>query len=91
MARRNVGPAGAEPLRSRLRAQHLATLESVGRHRNAHRVAEELGLSQPAVSKILREVEEIFGARLFDRGRNGMHPNRLGEVLLARAGASYPL
>ncbi len=72
-------------LQSRLKVQHLITLASVGRHRNAHRAAKELGLSQPAVSKIIREVEDIFAVPLFDRGRSGMQPNSVGEALIARA------
>jgi DNA-binding transcriptional LysR family regulator len=67
-----------------LKLQHLNVIASIGRHRNAHRAAAELGLTQPAISKIVREAEAIFGATLFDRGRQGMHPNRIGEVLLAR-------
>jgi len=70
---------------SRLRIQHLETLISIGRHRNAHRAAEELGISQPAISKIIREVEDIFGTVMFERGRGGMIPNVVGEALIARA------
>jgi DNA-binding transcriptional LysR family regulator len=70
---------------SRLKVQHLMTLATVGRYRNAHRAAQEMGLSQPAISKIIREVEEIFGVQLFDRGRSGMHPNGIGDALIARA------
>lgn len=72
-------------LRTRLKVQHLAVLASLGRHRNAHAAAEELSLSQPAISKVVREVEDIFGLALFDRGRAGMHPNRVGEALIRRA------
>jgi DNA-binding transcriptional LysR family regulator len=70
---------------SKLKVQHLVTLASVGRHRNAHQAARELGLSQPAVSKIIREVEQVFAVQLFSRGRGGMHPNTIGEALIARA------
>lgn len=74
-------------LHARLRLQHLVTLVSIGRHRNAHRAAQEMALSQPAISKIIREVEHLFGAVLFERGRAGMIPNRVGEALIARANA----
>lgn len=72
-------------LHSRLKVQHLVTLISIGQHRNAHRAAQEMGLSQPAISKIIREVEQIFGTVMFERGRGGMIPNRVGEALIARA------
>lgn len=85
--RRNPFPAArptARPASRALKLQHLHAIVSIGRHHNAHRAATELGLTQPAVSKIVREVEAIFGAPLFDRGRQGMHPNQLGQVLLMR-------
>lgn len=68
-----------------LKLTHLRVIATIGRHRNAHRAGAELGLSQPAISKIVREAEAVVGAALFERGRQGMHPNRLGEALLARA------
>lgn len=74
-------------LTSRLKVQHLAVLVSIGRLRNTHLAGEERNLSQPAISKIIREVEDIFGTSLFDRSRNGMHPNRIGEALILRAEA----
>lgn len=74
-------------LRLRLKVQHLLVLVSLSRHRNAHRTARDLGLSQPAVSKMVREIEAMFGARLFDRGRGGMQPNSVGAALVARATA----
>lgn len=82
-------PADRTPsvLHARLKLQHLATLVSLGRHRNAHRTAQEMALSQPAVSKIIREVEQLFGTVMFERGRAGMIPNRVGEALIARATA----
>lgn len=82
-----VTQAAPSVLHTRLKPQHLATLVSIGRHRNAHRAAEEMSLSQPAVSKIIREVEQLFGTVLFDRGRAGMIPNRVGEALISRANA----
>jgi len=74
-------------LHHRMKPQHLATLVSIGRHRNAHRTAREMALSQPAISKIIREVEQLFGTVLFDRSRAGMIPNRVGEALISRANA----
>jgi len=44
-----------------------------------------MALSQPAISKIVREIEQLFGTTLFERGRGGMVPNRVGEALIARA------
>lgn len=69
----------------RLKIQHLLTLVALGRHQNAHQAARALGVSQPAISKNVSEVENVFGVTLFERGRAGMIPNRMGEALIARA------
>jgi DNA-binding transcriptional LysR family regulator len=45
---------------SRLKLRHLALLQSVERHRTLSRVAAEMNLSQPAITKALHEVEDIF-------------------------------
>ena len=59
---------------------------TVARHRNAHRAGAELGLSQPAISKIVREAETVVGATLFDRGAPGDAPQSPGRgVFIARA------
>jgi DNA-binding transcriptional LysR family regulator len=42
---------------SRLKLRHLALLQSLERHRTLSRVAAEMNLSQPAITKALREIE----------------------------------
>jgi LysR family transcriptional regulator of gallate degradation len=44
-------------------------------------VAASLGVSQPAVSQALREIETGLGARLFQRAPTGMLPTPLGALL----------
>jgi LysR family pca operon transcriptional activator len=46
------------------------------------RAAEQLSISQPAVSKRLAELEELVGASLFTRGRQGARLTREGQRLL---------
>jgi len=43
-------------------------------------VADKLNISQPAISKAVREMEEYFGVRLFDRIGKRMVPTYAGEV-----------
>ena len=69
----------------RLRMRHVELLTMLADVGSVHRAAEQLNLSQPAVSKMLREVEEVFDARLFDRGRRGVAPNALGRAAIHRA------
>lgn len=69
----------------RLRLRHLqllVALADVGTMRGA---ATRLNLSQPALSKMLGEIESAFGARLFERSPQGLAANALGEAAVYRA------
>ena len=65
---------------SRLKLRHLTLLQSLERHRTLSRVAEEMGLSQPAITKALREVEDIFMTRLFERTSRGLVATAAGRA-----------
>jgi DNA-binding transcriptional LysR family regulator len=49
------------------------------------RGAEQVHLTQPAVSKRIAALEDELGARLFDRIGRGIHLTPAGEALLGRA------
>src|ERR1700752_4090959 len=49
------------------------------------RAAEELSITQPALSRSIRSLEEEVGVRLFERGRQGARPTREGKLLIERA------
>ncbi len=70
---------------TRLKVRQLALLQAIHKHRSLNRVALELGLSQPAITKALREVEDVFAAQLFERSKQGLKPTAVGEALLAQA------
>ena len=68
----------------RLRIRQLQLFEQLfvtGSIRNA---ARQIGVTQPAASEMLREIEGIFGHRLFDRARRGVAPLPVARVLLER-------
>ena len=67
---------------SRLKLRHLSLLQSLERHRTLSRVAEEMNLSQPAITKALREVEDIFMTRLFERTSRGLVATAAGRAVL---------
>lgn len=48
---------------------------------NINRAAEQIGISQPALSMSLRQLEEALGAPLFQRQARGVSPTEAGEVL----------
>ena len=77
---------------SRLRFRHLQFLDILGRTRNLRLTAEQMHMTQPAATKILLDLEEIFDAGLFDRLPREMRPNELGLFTLryaARALAAH--
>lgn len=47
--------------------------------------AEALGVSQPALTKRIRHLEERLGGPLFERGRRGARPTMAGRILHERA------
>jgi DNA-binding transcriptional LysR family regulator len=59
--------------------------EEIAEQRHLGRAAERLGLSQPALSKSLRRLEEAMQVKLFDRNAKGLELTAEGSLLLARA------
>lgn len=55
------------------------------RHRNFARAAEDIGISQPALSRSIQAMEQTIGAKLFDRDRAGLEPTAVGARLIELA------
>lgn len=70
-----------------MRADHLRAFLEVLRTENFSAAALDLGVSQPAVSYAIRELEREFGVRLFERGRAGARPTEAGRTLAPHARA----
>lgn len=65
---------------------HLLRLfVAVVHHRSFSRAAEALHISQPAVSRGVREFENQVGNRLLERGPDGIAPTEAGRILLRHA------
>ncbi len=73
---------------SAVRLRHLSTFVAVARQGSVGRAALDLSITQPAVSKAVRELETILGVELFDRARRGAVLTRYGEMFLAHAETS---
>jgi LysR family transcriptional regulator of gallate degradation len=74
-------------MRSRFDAPSLRQLrafEAVVRGNSIGAGAKELGLSQPAVSQIIAQLESVLAASLLERRRSGSFLTPLGSVLLPR-------
>ena len=65
--------------------QHRSFVE-VARLKNFSRAAGKLGLTQPAISTQIRQLEEEFGVRLFDRIGKKVFLTQPGILLLDHAG-----
>lgn len=65
----------------------LRSLVAVYENRHFGKAAEDLGLTQPAISKSIQRVEQAFGFQLFDRTRSQVLPTAVCEVLVIRARA----
>jgi len=72
-------------LQQRLKFRHLRVIDAIVTHESILQAAKALGLSQPALTKNLQEVEEIIGARLFDRHARGADPTPFGLTVAASA------
>ena len=69
---------------------HLLRLfAAVARHRSFSRAAEALHLSQPAVSKGVRDFEAQVGSRLLERGAGGVTVTEAGGLLLRHAATLF--
>lgn len=64
---------------------HLAAFVAVAEHGGFSAAAEQLHLTQPAVSKRIAQLEASLDARLFDRLGRQVAPTEAGQLLLPRA------
>ncbi len=72
----------------RIKFRHLQCFLEVARLGSLARAADRLAISQPAVSKTLKELEDALTAQLFERGKEGATLTEAGVVFLRYAGPS---
>ncbi|MBC8083325.1 MAG: LysR family transcriptional regulator, partial [Hymenobacter sp.] len=65
----------------------LRVFQAVARHLSFTRAAQELFVSQPAITKHVRELERGYGQRLFERRGNRVSLTDAGHLLLTHADA----
>lgn len=66
-------------------ADRLRHFLAVAREGNLNAAAKQLGLSQPALTKHIRKLEDEFGVELFTRHPRGMTLTQFGDRLLRHA------
>lgn len=67
---------------ARLKLSQLRILLAVGHHGNIQNAARELGVSQPAATKMIQDLELDFEVKLFNRTNRGVVPTVFGETLI---------
>ncbi len=70
---------------SQITLKHLRYFDALARHRHFGRAAEASSISQPALSLQMKELEEILGAPLVERGARQIGLTALGEEFALRA------
>ena len=75
-------PTISRSLLNRLRYKHLHMLVTLSSSQNLHRASQSLNMSQPAATRMLHEIEDMFGCDLFERLPRGMRPTALGSELI---------
>lgn len=70
-----------------LKPSHLRLIQQIALHGQLQQAAVAVGISQPAASRMLSEIERSLGAALFSRQPRGMIPTEIGQVVVQRVSA----
>ena len=73
----------------RLKLRDLHLFFTVVEHASMAEAASHLGISQPAVSEVIANLEDTLGAKLFDRRPRGVEATMYGDALLTRTRAVF--
>jgi DNA-binding transcriptional LysR family regulator len=72
-------------IRARLKTRQLLLLVALAEEGNIHRAAQVLNMTQPAASKLLKDLEDVLEVSLFERHPRGMRPTWYGETMIRHA------
>lgn len=70
-------------------SRHLKTFQAAMVHGSTIAAAVALNITQPSISRAIKELEELVGFTLFVRDRNGLHPTIEAEQLYEEASKAY--
>jgi DNA-binding transcriptional LysR family regulator len=73
------------PSQSGFKPKQLALLAALAEVKTLRGAADRIHLSQPAATRLLRELEQMLGVRLFDRSTLGLHVTAAGEAMIEHA------
>lgn len=69
-------------IHSRLRLRQLRLMVALEEFGSLRRAADEIGMTQPAATKMLHEAESLLGVELFERLPRGMRPTPFGQTVI---------
>ena len=72
-------------IKARLKTRQLLLLVALAEEGNIHRAAQVLNMTQPAASKLLKDLEDVLEVALFERLPRGMRPTWYGETMIRHA------
>jgi len=73
----------------RLKLRDLHVFSTVVQRGSMAKAARQLGVSTPAVSEVIADLEHALGVRLLDRSAQGIEPTVYGDALLTRSVAVF--
>jgi DNA-binding transcriptional LysR family regulator len=73
----------------RLKLRDLHVFSIVVQRGSMAKAARELGVSHPAVSEVISDLEHALGVKLLDRSAQGIEPTIYGDALLKRSVAAF--
>lgn len=82
MPARSPSHSTTPQLLNRLRMRQVALILAVGEHGTLRKASAELGMTQPAATKMIQELESALGQRLFERVGRGQKLTPAGESVL---------
>jgi DNA-binding transcriptional LysR family regulator len=80
---------GETQIGRRLKLRDLHVFSLVIQRGSMAKAAQQLGVSQPAVSEVIANLEHALGVRLVDRSAQGIEPTIYGDALLRRSVAVF--
>lgn len=76
-----MSQAVSRKLEQLLKFRQLRMLDALARHQSLTRSAAALAVTQPALTKMLRELEDLVGEPLFERHARGLRPTAVGQIV----------
>ena len=69
----------------RLKSRQILLLLALNDEGSIRKAANRLHVTQPTASKLLQDLEDTLGLRLFERNRRGIEPNDFGVIMVNHA------